>query len=292
MLKTLITFILSLSVFFFFFASKSLAVTVTITNYPSTITEEAFTISASVTGASAGTNYLKVDIYKDQTTNYFGETFNSTDFYSGSTYNQYLPITIQSGVVWTGDIQARVGSPTTTQYDWTGTYKIRLRRYTSGGGYTSSEANNSAVTVTINLPVPTPTPSPTPSPSPSPSPTPSPTPTSSTIISSPTPSPKASPVASPKKSPTPSPDVLDEDISLTEADTQESLVLGINQMTSEPEATSSAESSISAVSSLFSKFNPLAILMIVSGAGLLGFSAYSFFGKGLSGKIESNAHED
>jgi hypothetical protein len=145
---------------------RASAVSVSIINFPDTITDQPFTITASISGATAGTNYLRIDIFKDQATNYFGETFNGSDWYGGSTYAQYLPITIQSGVLWNGAVQGRIGSPTGTEYDGTGNYKIRLRRYTSGGGNTVSEANNSAVAVTINLPTLTPTPVPTDIPTP------------------------------------------------------------------------------------------------------------------------------
>lgn len=163
-----LVFLLFLPVF-----KPAYAVTVTISDFPSTITDDAFTLTASISGASAGINYLRVDIYKDGTTNYFGETFNGSDFFGGSTYTQYLPITIQSSTTWTGSIQARTGTPTSTQYDSTGAYKIRIRRYTSGGGNTASEANNSAVAVSINIPTPTqvPTDSPTQAPTNTPIPT-------------------------------------------------------------------------------------------------------------------------
>ena len=179
---------------FAIFTSRAYAVTVSITNYPPTITDQSFTLTASVSGATTGTNYLKIDIFKDGTTNYFGETFNNSDWYGGSTYTQYLPITIQSGVVWGGTIQGRIGSPTTTQYDGTGTYKIRLRRYTGGGGYTASEADNSSVVVGISLPTATPIPSDTPTPTKTPTPTNAPTSTS-------TPTPTKTPTPSPTKSP-------------------------------------------------------------------------------------------
>lgn len=203
-MKAIIVFI---AVFIFLFYSQFVksvfAVSVTISDYPSTITEDSFTITASVSGATAGTNYLRIDLFKDGTTNYFGETFNNSDWYGGSTYSQYLPITIQSGVTWSGNVQGRIGSPTATQYDGSGTYKMRLRRYTGGGGYTSSEASNSAVLVSIVMPtatpVPTSTPTPTntPTPSPTSSPTNTPTPTK-------TPTPTPTPNTPTSKSTTPS----------------------------------------------------------------------------------------
>lgn len=171
---------------------QALAVTVSISSYPTTISDEQFTLTASISGATAGTNYLRIDIYKEGTTNYFGETFNNLDWYGGSTYSQYLPITIQTGAAWNGSVYGRIGSPTLTQYDGEGYYKIRLRRYTSGGGSTASEANASAITVFVSLPTPTPTP--TESPTPTPEPTLTPTPT---LISTPT------KTSTPTKKPTP-----------------------------------------------------------------------------------------
>jgi hypothetical protein len=145
-------------VFIYGFPASVFAVSVAITNYPGTITDDSFTFTASISGASSGTNYLRVDVFRDQSSpNYFGETFNNIDWYSGSIYTQYLPITIQSGS-WSGIVQGRIGNPTSTQYDGTGIYKIRLRRYTGGGGYTASEANASAVVVSIVVPTATPTP--------------------------------------------------------------------------------------------------------------------------------------
>jgi len=163
---------------FLHFANPTLAVTITISDYPSTITEDSFTITASISGATTGTNYLRVDLFKDGATNYFGETFNSSDWYGGSTYSQYLPVSMVSGITWSGNMQGRIGSPTSTEYDGSGVYKMRLRRYTSGGGSTATEANNSAVTISISLPTPTPTPTITPTPAPTNTPTPTPTPTS------------------------------------------------------------------------------------------------------------------
>ncbi len=170
------------------------AVAITINNYPSTLTDEQFTITASISGATSGTNYLRIDIYKDGTTNYFGETFNNVDWYGGSTYSQYLPITIQSGVTWSGSIQGRIGSPNTTQYNGEDSYKLRLRRYTSGGGSTASEANASAVNVLISIPTATPIPTDSPTPTLDPTSTVTPTPSK-------TPTPTKKPT--PTKTPTP-----------------------------------------------------------------------------------------
>lgn len=177
---------------FFFFPQKTFAVTTTITNYPSSISNEPFTIEVSISGAGAGTNYLRADLYKEGSTNYFGETYNGISWYGGSDYIQYFPITIQSGASASANFQARVGEPTTSEYDGPGNYKLRIRRYTSSGGYSSSEANNGSVSLNINVSTPTPTPTSTPTSSATistPTPTKTPTPKSST------PKPVSTPVA-------------------------------------------------------------------------------------------------
>lgn len=172
----------------FLFAFPAFAVTTTITNSPSSISSDAFTITVAISGASTGTNYLRIDLYKDGTSNYFGETFNGTTWYSGSEEVQYFPISIQSAS-WSGTLQGKINNFTTTDYDGTGAYKIRVRRYTSSGNYTPSEANNSGVAIAIAISTPTPSPTITPVPP----------------TASPTPSPAAAAAPTPTKSPTGTP---------------------------------------------------------------------------------------
>lgn len=204
-------------IFLFSFPQRSLAVTTAITQYPSTITSDAFTITASVSGAATGTNYLRVDVYKEGTINYFGETYNNSDWYSGSDGKQYLPISVQSGVIWNGTVQVRIGSPSTTEYDGTGSYELRLKRYTSSGSPGSEDANNSSVSIVISIPTNTPVPTSTAAPTVTPTPTKTPTPTPTkapTSTPSPTPTPSLPPSATPtviNKQTTPSPsEVLGE----------------------------------------------------------------------------------
>ncbi|GDX61730.1 hypothetical protein LBMAG33_0400 [Candidatus Levyibacteriota bacterium] len=157
-------------------------VTTIVSDIPLSIISESFTITATISGATAGTNYLRVDLYKDQTINYFGETFNGSYWYTGSEYAQFLPIVIQSGASWTGLIQARTGNPSITEYDGMGIYKLRIRRYTTSGSYTSSEASVNAVTVNILVPTQTPTPYPTVLPTITASPQPTSLPEPTTIV--------------------------------------------------------------------------------------------------------------
>ena len=198
----IVTFLFAFLLLSSIFCKSSFAVSVSITNFPSTITSNPFNITISISGASSGTNYIRLDLYKDGTQNYFGQTYNGGDWYDGSEGIQYFPITVQSGTDFSGDIQARVGSPNSTDYDGVGSYKMRIRRYTASGNQGSEDANASAVSIAINVPTPTliPTPTPTSEPTHTPTPTKSPTPTP-TIKPTSTPT----PLPTPSKTPTPKP---------------------------------------------------------------------------------------
>lgn len=169
----------------FVFSSPVHAVTVSILNAPSTIDQNDFTLTASVSGAQAGTNYLRVDLYKDGTTNYFGETNNGNSWVSGSDGTTYFPIITQANTPWVGIIEGRIGNPSAGEYDGTGNYRLRLRRYTASGNSGSSDTLDS-VPVTILFPTPTLPPTNTPIPLHTPTPTPTPKmPTATTIPKTP-----------------------------------------------------------------------------------------------------------
>lgn len=155
----------------FFGVSPVFAVTVSTSSVPSTITNESFTFNVSISGASSGTNYLRVDLYKETTgtPNYFGETYNGTSWYGGSTGTQYFPISIVSGQTWNGSIQGRLGNPSTTEYPGLGSYKLRARRYTSSGNTASDTQTPADITINYTASIPTPSPSPSVTPSSSPS---------------------------------------------------------------------------------------------------------------------------
>ena len=165
-------------------AKTALAITVTVSDYPQTITQDPFSITVSVEGAQTATNYLRVDLYKEGTSSYFGEIYNGTDWYDGSDGKQYYPISIQSGQIWSGEVQARIGEPSSSKYTGPGTYEMRIRRYTASGGQGGENANDSSVSITIDAPAQVPTPSPSISQSVS---------STSTKAKSPSPSPKSSP---------------------------------------------------------------------------------------------------
>lgn len=177
------------------------AVDVSLSNYPTSVADEEFSVTVTVAGASSGTNYLRLDLYQEGTTSYFGETDNGTYWYGGSDGKLYAPLSIASSSAELV-LHARLGEPTLAQYPGPGTYKMRVRRYTSSGNQASNDTQT-PVTITLTKTWPSPTPTPPPPPSPTPTPSPSPTP-------SPTPTPTPTP-HSPPPTPPPSPSPLDID---------------------------------------------------------------------------------
>lgn len=191
---------------FLYFADTSYAVTVTINNPQGSISSSEFNVNVTVTGADDGKNYLRIDLYKDSTDKYFGETYNGSEWKTGTSDGKsYFPIDILNGS-WTGDVKARVGSPSISEYDGQGSYKMRVRRYTSSGNVGGEDPNSNAVVISITAPTPTPTPTNTPTPTPNPTATPTPTPTKT-----PTPTPthtSPSPTTRDAKAPSPSPQMM------------------------------------------------------------------------------------
>lgn len=179
MIKLFSKLFFSVFVFLFlFFPPEVFAVTVDVTNIPNTISSSSFSINVFVYGANTGKNYLRVDLFKEGTFNYFGETFNGNEWYFGSIGTSYFPIDIISSTSTASAIvQAQIGEPSTTDYPGPGAYKLRIRRYTSASSYSASGSYD----VTIDIPTPTPTPTSTPTSTsqnaPSPTPTKSSTPT-------------------------------------------------------------------------------------------------------------------
>jgi hypothetical protein len=162
--------------FFFIFHPHVDAVSTVVTATPSSIGSDPFSVAISITGATAGTNYLRVDIYKNETTNYFGQTFNGTDWISNSEGIQYFPVTIAEDKTWSGEVQARINE-IPSDYSGLDAYFLRVRRYTAGGNYNNDEAKASAVAITLTIPTPTSVPTNTPTPTKVPTPTRVPTPT-------------------------------------------------------------------------------------------------------------------
>lgn len=188
------------------FPVKIFAVTTDIITHPSSIGEDKFNVTVQVASASAGTNYLRIDLYKDGTKNYFGETDNGQAWYGGSDGKLYFPITIVSGTPTVATVSARLGEPSQSDYPGPGSYKLRVRRYTASGSQGSEDTISKDISITKTWPSPSPSfivdPSPTPTPS-----------ASSTL------SPTIIPTQTPKPSPTPIPSqsVLEKDSEATVA---------------------------------------------------------------------------
>lgn len=141
---------------FLFFAKPVSAVTVTISNTPTSVTDQSFSFNASISGASAGTNYLRANFFPTGTTNYFGYTDNGSSFINSSTCSEYLAVTIDSSGNWSGTVQAKTDTAS-SYYSGTGTYGFKVRRYTQS---CSSYIWSNETTVNVNA-------SSSPSPSPS-----------------------------------------------------------------------------------------------------------------------------
>lgn len=162
----------------FLFISDCLAVSITIDQAPASITNDPFSVTVSVLGASAGQNYLRVDLFKEGSTNYFGETFNGSDWHKDSQGLNYFPITIidpDTPVVST--IQARIGLPSQSEFSGVGEYKLRIRRYTASGNPGNDDGTPATLQITYSFPTETPTPTSVPTPTRTPTPTKVPTPT-------------------------------------------------------------------------------------------------------------------
>lgn len=161
--KTICFFIL----FFVFtlFSSKTYAVSISLSDIPPTITIDPFEFTVSISGAKpATTNYLRVDFYKDSTTHYFGFTKNGSNFYNGSDYLQFPSVTIDNSGSASAILTGKIDSDS-SYFEGSGQYILRVRRYTSSGAYSASEADLASKNITIYAPTPSPTSSPTPSPS-------------------------------------------------------------------------------------------------------------------------------
>lgn len=225
------------------------AVTISVGDYPLSISSNIFSLTATVSGATNATNYLRVDLYKDGTTNYFGETYNGSDWYGGSDGKSYFPIQIQNSS-GSAILQAQLGNPNISDYPGQGSYKLKIRRYTASGSQSQNDQQTS-IDIQITYVAPTPTLDPTPSPTP-------------VITSTPTliPTPTKIPMPIPTKSPTP-----------TSTSSQTPEILGESTIgpTPSPLVTFSPENKIQG------KFPIVAVIFIGLGVILVGISGIIFF---------------
>lgn len=173
-MKNIRAFFLGILTFLFIGVHGIWAVTTSISNAPSVIGQDPFNLTVSITGAKAAKNYLQVDIYKEGTSEYIGQTFNTTDWYDREDATKYFPIDITGSETNIATLSARLNS---IPSNWSGqdNFRIRVRRYTASGSYTSTEAEASAIPISITIPTQTPPPTGGPSPTPLLSSSPSPT---------------------------------------------------------------------------------------------------------------------
>lgn len=134
----------------FTFPLNVFAVSVNISNVPSTITDQPFQFNASINGAQSGVNYIRANLYQPGTTSYFGLTYNGVDYYSGSDYLQYLPVNIDTSGNWTGQVIAKLDT-SASYYKGSGTYNLKVRRYTSASSYLWSNEVSLVANVTLQV---------------------------------------------------------------------------------------------------------------------------------------------
>lgn len=256
-----IIFLILFSTLLLTFSNQVLAVNTAISNTLSSITDEPFTFNVSITGAQTGTNYLRADLYQSGTYNYFGFTFNGTDYYNGSIYNQFLPIIINSEGSASATIQAKIDS-SSSSFKGSGPYKLKVRRYTSQNSYTWS--NEASLDISYDLPTSTPIPASTPTPTDTPDPTNTPTP-----IKTPTPTKTSTPAPTIKPTTKPSPTSTSDNPNLPAS------ILGTSSATVMPTISQDSVKNQSSVSPLTKIFLIGGMIILLLSGGLF----YTFLAK-------------
>src|SRR3989338_8381460 len=174
--------------FFLHFANPAFAAAPAITAYPNTTIslDTSFTVTATMSGLTNNAVYrLRVAIAQSGTSNYFGSTYDWSTWHMGSISDgNYVNITTDGNGAWGGDIQGKIDSDDPSFTTGSGTYDLKIGRYTQTG-VTATWSNPVSITVTVP-PTPTPTLTPTPTPTTAPTNTPTPTPMSNTPTAKPT----------------------------------------------------------------------------------------------------------
>lgn len=182
------------------FPQKTYAAAPTIsTSFSSVTVDNSFTVSVTMSGLSDNTVYrLRLVFSQPGTSNYFGSTNNNAGWYNGTPspidYSQFLSITTDGNGAWSGDIQGKVDSTDSNFTSGSGSYDMKVGRYTASG---ASATWSNVLSISISAPSPTATPTatptntPTPTTAPTPTKTPTPTPTSKpSVTATPTITPK------------------------------------------------------------------------------------------------------
>lgn len=124
---------------FLLFANPVFAVAPTISNTPTTIsTDTQFSLSTTMSGLSSNTIYrMRLALTPIGTSNYFGSTWNGTSWYNGTpspiNYANFLSVTTDGSGAWSGTIQGRVESSDPNFPGTSGTYDLKVGRYTATG---------------------------------------------------------------------------------------------------------------------------------------------------------------
>ncbi len=122
--------------------------------------DQSFTLSATMSGLSKNALYrLRVALAQPDTTNYFGSTWNGTSWYNGIpspiNYAFFLSVTTDGTGSWFGDIQAKVDPDDPNFTTGSGTYDLKIGRYTQTGS-TATWSNITSVTIFVPSPTPLP----------------------------------------------------------------------------------------------------------------------------------------
>lgn len=155
-----VLFLFSLS----FFVSQAFATAPQITAFPfgDISLNQSFTISSTMSGLSKNSIYkMRIVFAPTGTSNYFGSTWNGSSWYNGTpspiNYSNFLSITTDGTGAWWGDVQGEIDPDDPNFTTGSGTYDLKIGRYTQTG---STATWSNIVSASIVLP-PTPTPSPT-----------------------------------------------------------------------------------------------------------------------------------
>jgi len=110
----------------------------TFASAPSQITEvQEFEVDVNITSLTQDTPYfLRAVFYQPSTTNYFGYTWNGSDWYNGTPspidHIKFLSIQRDSSGNWSGKLKVKP-DPTSGKYAGPGLYEFKIGRYTSAG---------------------------------------------------------------------------------------------------------------------------------------------------------------
>ncbi len=251
-----------LGILFLFFPQEIIASSIAISSSQTSLSapNEEFVVSAnlSVSAPNGTTYYLRGEFYLPDTSAYCGFTWNGQSWYNGpytssEGWKNLSPVVVQDNS-WSGELKAKFDMEDSGCLT-SGNYNFRVQRYTSAGNASSDTEDPISVLVSVPTPSPTPTVEATSTPT-----------TASTAVSTPTAAPTLTPTPTKKPTPkptpkvTPTPEILGEQAS--------DAALAQSQL--------SATSTSDVDDDSGKKFPILAVIFVLLGVGLVGFSIFSF----------------